>query len=158
MRRHPINDAEEGLLRYIKSMVALYEMAPKMIGRKEALKRYRNLLKNGCFYDPLPNLPRPFRKMKNKECYRNASLLATAHDAQVNYVEGYALCIIPVSHAWVTPITPEDGKGIAIDPTWTKRRGNPKKYPPAAYFGIEKNSFELSAALLENEVYGAHFT
>jgi len=57
-------------------------------------------------------LPKGFKRMEIKQCYRNATLLLE-DDEDLAYCEGYACGIIPVHHAWC--VTPD---GRVIDPTW----------------------------------------
>lgn len=48
---------------------------------------------------------------KKRECFHNAFRLAS--EADLFYVEGYALSIIPMLHAWCI-----DADGRVVDPTW----------------------------------------
>jgi len=57
-------------------------------------------------------LPKNIKLGTMKECYRNAALLAI-DNAKYYYVEGYALGVIPVMHAWCI-----DKNKCVIDPTW----------------------------------------
>lgn len=60
-----------------------------------------------------PWRPRPTHipKLPARGCYRNASQIAGRH--RLTYVEGYAMAMIPVAHAWVV-----DDDGFVIDATW----------------------------------------
>lgn len=149
-RREPINDDEKGILDYLRGMVMLYEMTPNMIAREEGLRRYKYLLEHGQFFTPEPRLRKPYRKMPDKMCWRNATFMVQQY-ADLRYVEGLAVSMFPTPHAWVT-----NGDGAAIDPTWTKRTKD-KTYPPLAYFGVVKTAKELGQKILESERYTAHW-
>lgn len=69
------------------------------------------VLKNGRQWTPAP-LPPDISKMTVKECFKNATLLALER-RDLTYVEGYAVGIIPVNHAWCV-----DAEGRVVDPTW----------------------------------------
>lgn len=53
------------------------------------------------------------RRMEGKQCFANCQRVATT-DARFLYVEGYALSVIPVHHAWLV----DRDTGRAYDPTW----------------------------------------
>lgn len=78
-----------------------------------------------------------------KMCYVNAYLLADRHPERFSYVEGYAIAIIPVQHAWCM-----DRQGHVIDPTphWGKGKD---------YFGIEFSLPTLHAIQRITHGYGA---
>lgn len=87
--------------------------------------------------------PEGIRKMRDRECYRNATLVALEHP-QFIYCEGLASipCIgLPVEHAWV--VTEE---GVVIDPTW--------KDLGLSYFGIPFDLDYISRAAAESGYYG----
>lgn len=79
------------------------------------------------------------RKMKNRECFRNAFL--TAQHYGLTYVEGLATCIIPVHHAWC--VTAE---GEVVDPTW--------KTAGSEYFGVLIQLDEVCRISLESGYWG----
>ncbi len=59
-------------------------------------------------------LQRGVKRMRAKECFRNATL--TALGGSMDYCEGYAIrpmLGIPIHHAWCV-----DASGAVIDPTW----------------------------------------
>lgn len=69
--------------------------------------------------------------MRAKQCFRNAQKYAATHK-RVRYVEGYALSIMPVEHAWCI-----DQDEDVIDPTWGDEYAiTGEARPPADYFGI----------------------
>jgi hypothetical protein len=83
------------------------------------------LQRHGRFWTPGPR-PKGFRAMTPKYCFDNAYRVVT--DARhrrrdLRYVEGIALSVIPVHHAWVV-----DEAGTVIDPTWPT--------PGGSYFGV----------------------
>jgi hypothetical protein len=58
------------------------------------------------------------------------------------YVEGYALGVIPVEHAWCS-----DANGNVIDNTWIKR-------PGADYFGVPIKTQYATRAVIMSGHYG----
>jgi len=72
--------------------------------------------KFGRFYDPKQQPPREYAHGIPGLCYRNASKLAKKH-REVVYVEGYALGVIPVAHAWCVDLI----TGAIIETTWRER-------------------------------------
>lgn len=60
---------------------------------------------------------------EKQQCFSNSQRLAIAHP-ELTYVEGYALNVIPVHHAWCV-----DPDGAVIDVTWERRDSN-------RYFGV----------------------
>lgn len=93
----------------------------------EANNLYAKVLAHGRPFktDTRPR-PKGILKMRNKECFSNASRLAHQMYSDLIYCEGYALTEgIPVAihHAWVV-----GPNGIVIDPTW--------KTVGTEYFGI----------------------
>lgn len=80
------------------------------------------LLDRGTFWTAAP-LPPNVRQMTPKACFWNALKMAQRHRRTWRYVEGLALGILPVHHAWVV-----DADGVVIDPTW--------ETPGRAYFGV----------------------
>jgi hypothetical protein len=79
------------------------------------------LLQHGKWYEPAP-LPQGIRRGQMKQCFYNAAMAAIDHG--LRYVEGYALSIIPVHHAWCV-----DDAGKVVEVTW--------KNVGLAYFGVE---------------------
>lgn len=89
------------------------------------------LLKHGSFFTPKTTLPDGVRPMGLSQCFENAYRVATRTKA-FHYVEGYALGVIPIHHAWLV-----DREGNVIDPTWVNI-GVGK-----AYIGVEFNLAEV---------------
>lgn len=83
------------------------------------------LMQHGQTYRPAP-LPTNIRPMTPKQCFHNAAELARRRKG-LTYVEGVALGIIPVPHAWCVT---EDG--VVVDPTWTDDNGG----VGGAYLGL----------------------
>ena len=79
------------------------------------------------------------------ECYRNAYHLATENQ-DYTYVEGYALGIIPVTHAWVV-----DPDGTVIDNTW---REDLVEGEDRAYLGIPLKLSYVTKVIAEREKFG----
>ena len=76
-----------------------------------------------------------------KECFRNAALLAL-EDPGLVYVEGYALGIIPVLHAWCVT---RDGSEVA-EVTWPEMG--------TEYYGIPFRREYLHSRLERYRMYG----
>ena len=74
------------------------------------------------------------------ECYRNAYEAATKNPGW-GYVEGFALSVIPIMHAWCV-----DEEGDAVEVTW--------ETPGDEYKGIVMDVAEVSATLVETGVWG----
>lgn len=75
------------------------------------------VLTHGQLFERRP-LPRRYKRMPMGHCFRNAFMLASDHRDELRYVEGYALSVIPMHHAWCV-----DGFGIVVDPTWEDDHG-----------------------------------
>jgi len=85
-----------------------------------------------------------------QECFRNAFILAEAHESEGwTYVEGYAGRAIPVHHAWAV-----DAKGHVVDNTF-----RPSKFlPPATdYFGVAFTLDFVRRFTLVSETWGILF-
>jgi len=81
-----------------------------------------------------------------KECFYNAwkTCLGRKRKKHFFYVEGYALGIIPVHHAWI------EVDGCVIDPTW-RLCGNLKDH---TYFGVQfPTAFAASRMIYEDTCY-----
>jgi len=79
---------------------------------------YHFLIENGQFFrDPKE---KKFH-YKKKECYYNTYKMVS-ENPELKYVEGFAMSIIPIEHAWAV-----DPKGYVVDPTWDDG---------SAYFGV----------------------
>lgn len=79
------------------------------------------------FIRPLTEMPEEVRYDRPKDCFRNAAVLAMEHPEKFTYVEGYALHLIGVIHAWCL-----DREGRVVDPTWHKLHD----FEQGAYLGI----------------------
>jgi hypothetical protein len=71
------------------------------------------LLRHGTFFTASTTLPPSVKPMRLQQCFENAFRIARRTEA-FHYVEGIALDMIPVPHAWLI-----DANGTVIDPTWT---------------------------------------
>jgi hypothetical protein len=99
------------------------------------------VLKHGREYEPA-ELADGIELGKRGECFRNAWQLVERFSDELTYVEGYAISIIPMHHAWCV-----DADGNAVDPTW--------EYDwTRQYFGVPMSSDYVRAALLRREVWG----
>ena len=84
--------------------------------------------------------PRAVRKGAQKQCFRNTLHLCLA-DPTLTYVEGYAIGLIPLHHAWAA-----DPEGRIIETTWRDAGTD--------YFGIPFTTEYASRAALEVGHYG----
>lgn len=92
-------------------------------------------------------LPSKYRRGRQRECFKNAALLALEHD-ELCYVEGYASrATLPllIEHAWCL-----DPGGDVIDPTWEASAAD-------EYAGLVIDRAELREALLATQRYGVVF-
>lgn len=96
------------------------------------------VLKNGKEMGKRSERSDNYPKAKQKECFRNAYLLAVEHD--LTYCEGYAMGIIPVLHAWCL-----DKDDLVIDVTWKDG---------TEYVGVPFQTKYISRILLERKSYG----
>ena len=98
------------------------------------------VLHNGKVYKP-KKLLKKYRRGKLKECFTNAFFLAQRWQDELTYVEGYALSIIPILHAWCV-----DNKGNVIDNTWEE--------PGHSYFGVPFKWQYVFDTVLKKGTYG----
>ncbi len=96
------------------------------------------VLQHGREFNRIGVVPRSQRG-RMKQCYKNAAHLALTHH-ELTYVEGYAVSIIPVMHAWCVT-----KRGTVIDPTWSDGY---------AYYGVPFTRRYLTRCLCRNQVYG----
>lgn len=103
------------------------------------------VLKNGQPYENAP-LPRKYPRLVPRECYCNSVVIAAMYG--LIYVEGYALGVIPVLHAWCV----EPGSNKVIDPTWTDDLRKDYFGIPFAWSYIRKHwaSAAETACLIDN--------
>lgn len=100
-----------------------------MQGNRVAPLIWRRMLDEGRPFNEFDRaLSRSIRReqrMRNRQCFQNAQKLAAEG---FSYVEGFALSVIPIEHAWVER---PDRPGIVVDPTWAT-----VKLDDVDYFGI----------------------
>lgn len=109
--------AEVGKRCFEKNMLAFNYKGPKFY----YYSAEDFVLQHGEWFDKLPS--KPHWRGPLKQCFSNAAYF-TRKNKGFHYVEGFALSIIPVHHAWVV----DDDKRI-YEVTWE----NPGK----AYIGVE---------------------
>lgn len=88
-------------------------------------------------------LPPGIRKMRVKECFKNAFEISLDHN--LTYCEGLAVRTgldIPIHHAWCV----DDDKRV-IDPTW-------RDAEECSYLGVEIEPFALLKVVARKRVYG----
>lgn len=133
---NPVTDRDREVAHY----VAAY-------ARATDLKLYRVVMEQGRFWTPAPK-PDNVKAGTPKQCFDNAYKLASRR-SDLRYVEGWALGIIPVHHAWCV-----DAEGNVIDNTWRSHG-----FMGASYFGMVVGLNVVKAARDKGNAsafYGAH--
>ena len=116
--------AQQALRAHLEDVLAVQRQCQQRPAPAMAMPipRPRSLcLSHGKWFLPR-TLPRDVRRGAPKQCFANAIIIA-AHRGW-RYVEGYALAVIPVQHAWVL-----DHRGRLCEVTWPT--------PGRAYLGVE---------------------
>lgn len=127
------------LKQILRSMVDGFEKLDLKNG-KRMLPIERFVLECGTAY-PGRKRPRGVRKMRDRQCFKNATELSLSRP-DLTYVEGIGLHIIPCHHAWCV-----DAEGLVVDPTW--------RYPEKSeYMGVPIPAKTLCEELMRNMVYG----
>lgn len=118
------NENEQFLLQYLNMMLEVHKRNHKAFTGEDMLflGPIDLLLQRAQFF-PFRPLPANVPRMPVQQCFQNALKLATQRP-ELTYVEGYAISIMPVSHAWCI-----DRDGFVVDPTWVKNQGS-------VYFGL----------------------
>lgn len=98
------------------------------------------VLQNGQEYTAQA-LPDGIPPREIKQCFCNSFHLAIENDDLI-YVEGFAVNLIPIAHAWCV-----DKTGKVIDTTWA----NPEE---CEYFGVPFKREYMLAATIERGCYG----
>jgi hypothetical protein len=130
----PTNDCETSLTDYME-MCARARSRGRRWDKLVFACVEEYLVRYGVFMTPAL-LPLGVRPMPLSQCYENAFRLASRTKA-FHYVEGIALGIMPLHHAWCV-----DQDGNVIDPTWAIRDQGDKPYGQA-YFGVELSLDEV---------------
>ncbi|GBG14820.1 pilus assembly protein PilM [Novimethylophilus kurashikiensis] len=94
----------------------------------------------GRAWTPKPN-PDWLKLGRAKMCYENAGRIALQREDLI-YVEGVALRLIPVPHAWLVTLD-----GDVIDPTWQSPE-------TCQYFGLAFKRDYLAQNILTTETWG----
>lgn len=99
------------------------------------------LLEHGVKFDVKHEWPQsvPLVRGPLRECYRTAALAAI--DRRFVYVEGVALSVVPVDHAWIYDLE----TATAYDPTWMEG---------SHYFGVPVATEFLMQVLSRSRCYG----
>jgi hypothetical protein len=142
VKREPITEDEQSIISWL---VVLRTMMFQNLDALPADLHYLGpadlLLRHGGWFNPIP-LPEIGMRGRVKECFRNAALASARYG--LRYIEGFAMGIIPVHHAWCA-----DDEGNAIEVTWPE-----DIIPGAAYFGMEFDpEMVLHGAVLFNPYY-----
>lgn len=102
---------------------------------------YDIIIKLGRWFKPTER-PADMVKGADKECYRNAGLLAIEKSKELVYVEGFADSgFFPMPHAWCV-----NKKGHVIETTWSSAG--------KVYFGIPFNTEFLNTVILKRKKWG----
>ena len=113
-------DAQRYIRQHLEAVAQLMREMPRPTGYAfHSIDEW--LLKHGRFWTPQP-LPKRYRRGIPKWCFGNAQRLAL-HSKTLRYVEGYAMSVIPIHHAWCV-----DANDRVIDVTWD--------HIAPAYFGV----------------------
>lgn len=80
------------------------------------------------------SLPDGYRRMTPRHCFDNALRLAAGNPHLV-YVEGFAVSVLPLHHAWCVT-----ADGVVVDPTWE----HPEE---CSYFGVPFSTAWVQSAL-----------
>lgn len=123
MRREPKNQLETDLLTIIRGTVELVAVARNCPDDWPFVCTEDFVLQNGFFFDRADH-SQLFRSGQSRACYQNAGKIAARRN-DFQYVEGYALGVFPVLHAWLT----DDGQ------TCYDRTPGWKLESETAYFG-----------------------
>lgn len=103
------------------------------------------VIRNGHNYFPR-KLHREFKPGKPKLCFNNVTDLVLKKP-ELTYVEGYAMGVIPVLHAWAVT-----SDGYVVDPTWTGRKGRPDL--GTAYYGVPFDINFVLETITKKGTYG----
>lgn len=123
--RYTTSEIAEGVIDYLKMMADLKRsIHPTLPDGWVYLGLEEFLLQHGRFWTPR-QLPSHLPHMTPKMCFENAYKLATRR-RELRYVEGIAIGIIPIHHAWCV-----DADDNVIDPTWASTSTD----VGSAYFG-----------------------
>lgn len=118
----PSNESEQNLVNYLE---LLRNCVKRNLDDKPTEIVYAGigdlLLQHAKFYAPPAT---SFMQLTPKACFANAQYMSQLSERGLRYVEGYAVCIIPVHHAWCV-----DENDNVVEVTW--------KEPGVAYFGLE---------------------
>ena len=130
---------DDYLISFLKNTVELYKRRPQgkqdvFSSKAEYISYKQNefrcieevVLKHGVIFNVI-ELPKKYKKMPDKECFKNAYTLMKKHE-DLTYCEGFAISengYPPLNHAWCV-----DAFKNVIDPTWDYQENG------MAYFGI----------------------
>jgi hypothetical protein len=106
------------------------------------------LLQHGRFFTP-QRLQKGIKKGPERSCFENAGKVATRSAASLVYVEGFALGVIPVHHAWAS-----DTGGNVYEVTWRTRDKTEEDIAATAYFGVPFNAAFVLRIMSETKLWG----
>lgn len=128
MTSRPDDSPTDQLLDYLRRLAALRATMRRADYVYAGIEDF--VLAEGRTWPPHP-LPRHIKRGAARQCFLNAYKAAQRH-RELRYVEGYALAMIPVLHAWCV-----DSEDRVVEVTWEE--------PGAAYVGVAFTLAEVRA-------------
>jgi hypothetical protein len=122
------------------SVITEYFQAIKSINGGNLPTMLAFLEKHGVFCNSQPR-PSKYKKLPNKQCFKNAYKMAERYPKDLIYVEGMSVYVVPVEHAWLI-----DYDGNVVDPTGD--------IPGTDYLGIPMKLSFVRVAILTRGYYG----
>lgn len=137
----PYPEAKDAILEYLRTTRSVMSYHVKAHGLMPYVGIADLVLRHGRIWGPA-NVSGPRGSMK--QCFSNCQIIAT-RDPAFLYVEGYALSVIPMHHAWLV----HRETGFITDPTWKTSSG--------AYVGVPIRTDYLRSLMLRTGYAAAVF-